>query len=104
MESTPSENSKSQPVLSYATSMSHVTLPSRYGVASVCVSISSIIWLFLPGPFELEKHNCVGSYAALLGILLAIAAYRQPGRARWSAHVGMTASLLAFWIYLGVKP
>jgi len=69
---------------------------------SICVAALTIVWWPLdvtPIRMAYEKHDRIGSAAAVLGIFLSFAAYRKPNRKRTLAHMGMALSFAALLLY-----
>ena len=73
------------------------------------VSALSILWLALeiagaPLPFDAYKEHRIGTIAAVLALILAIAAYWQPHRKRSMAVVAMTIAAFIFTAYVLLVP
>jgi hypothetical protein len=76
---------------------------SGYAVASLVVSGLSLAWLVMAAvgvalPFDEYKQERIGATGAVLGLVLAMAAYREPNRRRALAHVALAlaAGVLAW--------
>jgi hypothetical protein len=88
------------PILSYADSATRPVKESRFGIASACVGIASVIWFFFDPPwFESGKHDRIGAIASILGIILAFASYRQSRRRHTFARLGLIISVIALLAY-----
>jgi uncharacterized membrane protein len=51
-------------------------------------------------PFDYRKHDRIGAVTAVLGIIFAFAAYRQPFRRRTLTHIALALSIIALLLYL----
>jgi hypothetical protein len=88
------------PILPYETPGLNSVRTSWYGLASLCVGILSAFWFFLDTPIDPAKHDRIGAIVAILGIILAMAAYKQPHRKRMITHFGMAMSAIALLAYI----
>jgi hypothetical protein len=84
-------------------------LATRFSIAAICVSVASILTipasLIINLPFDGEKQNRIELVAAVLGIILAYAAYRQPsGTRRRMTHVALALGILAFIVHMLIVP
>lgn len=91
-------------VVPYATTAPTPRTHSKYGIASIAVSAFSILWwplgIFVPIPVEPDKYDRIGSMIAILGGILALAAYRQADRKRTLAHIGMGLGIAGLALYV----
>ena len=77
---------------------------SGYGVAAVVVASLTILWWMCPFAFNTEKQIRIAGAAWYLSVFLVIAAYRQAGRKRASAHAGLVLVIVALLFQLLLKP
>jgi hypothetical protein len=82
---------------------------SPYAFASLAVSAAVIVWFALaiggaPLPFDVYKQHRIGGVLAVLALILALGAYRQPNRRRTAAHAAIAAAGLALAAYLDFAP
>jgi hypothetical protein len=73
------------------------------------VSGTALVWLTLAIgtsllPFDAYKQHRIGTIASVFGLILAMAAYRQPIRRRGMTHVAITLAGLTFTAYFLFPP
>ena len=92
------------PTLSYAGTNCVPTRNSHYGNAAVWLASASLIWFVLPFPFDAYKHHGVGTWAALVSILLAGAGLQRPQCRRTQAWIGFGLGIFSFLAYILLVP
>ena len=79
---------------------------SGYGVAALTMYIATVVWDFTEfgigsiTRFDGEKHSRIVFFAWLLGLALTLAAYRQPGRSRRTAHAATVLAVVALAVQI----
>ena len=88
-------------IISYATPAARLPA-SGYEISSIVVASINLVWYFTPFGFDPDKHDLISTAAWFLGLVLAVAAYRQPYRSRTTAHIGaaMSAAMLVIMVMM----
>src|SRR4051812_19929970 len=80
------------------------TTQRRYAVASLSVSLLSVLWMIsaitvVDMPIDSAKHHRIGSIAAVLSLILAWGASRAEGPRRRLVRVTWAVAIFALLVY-----